>query len=241
MLPLQPPQYTNSRLPLPHINSGTIRIIIADDHPLVREGLVSVLQNYPDIEIIGLVTNGRQLVQAVKQYMPDIVITDLRMPEMNGLEAIAEIRKINGEVRCIAISQYEQERLILDTVKAGAMGFLVKTADKHEIYKAIRSVYRFNPYYCHTSARKLNTIKSSGIDSEDDKKVELTDKEKAVLRLICEDKSSKEIGSELFISGRTVEGHKQRIKSKIGTHTTVGIILYAVSNGLFKPPVNWYS
>ena len=241
MLPLHVPQFTNSQPPLPDTYSATIRIIIADDHPLVREGLVAVLQNYPDIEIIGQVTNGRQLVQAVKQCVPDIVITDLRMPEMDGLEAIAEIRKINREVRCIAISQHEQERLILDAVKAGALGFLIKTADKHEIYKAILSVYRFNPFYCHTSARKLNTIKSAGIDSGEDKKIELTDKEKAVLRLICEDKSSKEIGRELFISGRTVEGHKQRIKSKIGKHTTVGIVLYAVSNGLYQPPVSWYS
>lgn len=234
-------QYTNSGQPLINAGTGKIRIIIADDHPIVRAGLAATLHEYTGIEIIAQVTNGSQLVQAVRQYAPDVVITDLRMPEMDGIEAITKIRKINSEVRCIVMSQYDKDHLILSTVRAGAMGFLIKTAGKHEIYNAIMSVYRFNPYYCHNSARKLNAINSSGIDSADDKGVDLTDKEKAVLRLICEDKSSKEIGNELFISSRTVEGHKQRIKTKIGTHTTVGIVLYAVFNDLYKPPVTWYS
>ncbi len=220
----------------PTNGSDKIRVVIADDHPVVREGLAAILNTEESIHLVAEAGNGRQLVQVVRHHRPDVILTDMRMPEMDGIAALQEMKRMNHLTRCILLSQYDEEQLILDAVRAGAIGFLVKTASRSEIRKAIESAYRFQPYYCASSATKLNHITAARMGSEDCDKPSLTDREISIIKLVCEEKSSREIGEVLFISSRTVEGHKERIKEKIGTHTTAGIILYAIASGIYKLP-----
>lgn len=214
-----------------------IRLVIADDHPVVREGLATLLvESHSGIEIVGQANSGRQLIQVVKTVRPDVVLTDIKMPGCTGIEAVSEIKKLDETIRCIVLSQYDNEQLIMDAVRAGALGFLIKTAHKREIIEAILSVYEFRPYYCYFSATKLNRLTAGNINNDNSQNPSLTEKELEIIKLICEEKSSREIGAQLFLSSRTVEGHKARIMAKTGAKTTVGIVVYAILHGIYKLP-----
>lgn len=217
--------------------SPHIRVIIADDHDIYRDGLQLLLSKDPEIKIVGETDNGEKLVSLAKQYRPDVILTDLRMPVMDGTRAIKEIHHFDPTIRIIALSSFDNEQMIVDALEAGALGYIVKNAQKGEIFEAVKTVYSFMPYYCKTtSIRLVKLISQSSFDPHKNQKPDmLSPKEKEIIRLICEEKTSKEIGDTLFMSVRTVESWRRKIAEKINAKTAVGITIYAIRNSIYFP------
>lgn len=212
-----------------------IQLIIADDHEVYRDGLKTLLDKSPDLQVIGEASNGMELVSLCHLKVPDVILTDIMMPVMDGVEATSVITKNFPSIRVIALSMFNQDNLILDMLNAGAMGYLIKNAHKDEILEAIKSVYRNTPYYCKSTSIKLaRLIGVSQFGSNAKNKVFFSQKERDIIRLICEEKTSKEIGDELHLSMRTVEEYRQRLKDKMEVKGTTGIVIYAIKNDLYK-------
>jgi DNA-binding NarL/FixJ family response regulator len=212
-----------------------IQLLIADDHEVYRDGLKHLVEKSPGLEVIGEAANGRELIAMCQQKLPDVILTDIMMPVIDGIEAAAAITKEFPTVRVIALSMFNQDNLIMDMLNAGAIGYLIKNAHKTEIIDAIHSVYRYNPYYCKSTSMKLaRLIGGSQFGPKAKEKIFFSQKEKDIIRLICEEKTSKEIGDDLHLSMRTVEEYRQRIKDKMDVKGTTGIVIYAIKNDLFK-------
>jgi two-component system response regulator NreC len=213
-----------------------IRVIIADDHDVYRDGLQLLLKKDPDIKVVGEADNGRTLLELVGKLDPDVVITDLRMPVMDGVSAIIEMNSAYPSVRSIALSTFDSEHLIVEALEAGAVGYIIKNAQKGEIIEAIKTVYDGHPYYCKsTSVRLVKMISDSHFNPYKIKENHLfTEKDKEIIKLICEEKSNKEIGEALFMSSRTVEGLRSKILEKMKVKTAAGIAIYAIKNALYK-------
>lgn len=214
-----------------------IRVLIADDHDIFRDGLSLLLLKEPTIELVGDAANGKKLIQMAKELQPDIVLTDLKMPEIDGIEAIKTLKELYPTtIKAIALSSFDSDTMVIDALEAGAMGYIIKNADRGEIVDAIRMVYTGSPYYCKTtSGRLVKLIARSEFNPYKADTIKLfSDKEKEIIRLICEEKTSKEIGELLFMSSRTVEGHRVKILEKMNVKTTAGIAIYAIKNGIYE-------
>ena len=210
-----------------------IRVVIADDHDIYRDGL-QLLLNSNEIEVVAEASNGRQLLTEVRKYKPDVILTDLIMSGFSGIEAIKELKKENFE-RIIAISFFDSDTLIVEALEAGAIGYLHKNVQKEEIIEAIKDVNNFRPYYCKATDRKLaRLIYKSQFNPYASKTMPLfSQQDIEIIRLICQKKSSEEIGRILNMSARTVEGHRAKIVQKMNVRTPVGVAIYAVKNNLF--------
>ena len=216
-----------------------IRIIIADDHEVYRDGLKTLLQKAKeyDLQVIGEAANGKELIALTESLKPDVVLTDIMMPVMDGIEATAYITKNIPAVRVIALSMFNQDNLILDMINSGAKGYLIKNAHKDEILEAVAMVYKNQPYYCRsTSLRLAKLIAGSQLGNAIVKpKITFTQKETAIIKLICEEKTSKEISDLMFLSTRTVDEYRIKIREKMEVKSTAGMVIYAIKNDLYKP------
>lgn len=214
-----------------------IQLLIADDHEVYRDGLKTLLEKSADLEVIGEAANGKELISLCHHKAPDVILTDIMMPVMDGIEATQLITRYFPAVRVIALSMFNQDNLILDMLNAGAMGYLIKNAHKTEILEAIHSVYRNTPYYCKSTSMKLaKLIGSSHFGQKARDKISFTEKEMEIIHHICEEKTSKEIADEMHLSARTVEEYRQRIKDKMEVKGTTGIVIYAIRHNLYKVP-----
>jgi DNA-binding NarL/FixJ family response regulator len=213
-----------------------IRVVIADDHDIYRDGLKMLLSRDKELEIVAEAASGKQLVSLAAEFKPDVILTDLRMPNMDGIEAIRAIRQTDKVVRCIALSTFDSEQLIIDALEAGATGYVIKNAQKGEIIEAVKTVVLDVPYYCRsTSSRLVRLISKSNFNPYgSDRPEHFSDKEKQIIRLICEDKASQEIADILCLSRRTVEGYRTRILEKMNVKTPAGVAIYAIKNGIYS-------
>ena len=211
-----------------------IKVIIADDHDLYRDGLRMLLHADNDIEVIAEASNGMELIQFANQLTPDVILTDLIMPGVDGVQAIKEIYR-QGIIRIVALSTFDSEHLIVEALEAGALGYILKNAQKGEIIEAIKTIYNFTPYYCKsTSSRLVKLISKSKFNPYTKLQLDLfSEKEKEIIRLICGEKSSEEIGKILFMSKRTVDGVRAKILSKMNVKTVAGVAIYAIKNSIF--------
>ncbi len=214
-----------------------INIVIADDHEIFRDGIKQVFESDPNITILDMAANGMELIKMVNKHQPHIVLSDIKMPVLDGIEACKKIVESQPDTQVIGLSMFDDETSIVDMLEAGARGYLIKNADKSEIIEAIYTVYDGDPYYCkHSSFTLAKMISSSRFNPDKKKKkVEFTDREKEVITLICKQYTNKEIAEELFISPRTVEGHRQKIQEKIEVKNSIGIVIYAIKNQLYIP------
>jgi two-component system response regulator NreC len=212
----------------------TIRLVIADDHEIFRDGLALMLSKQQDIELIGQAGNGRELVSLVNELLPDVVMTDVKMPIMDGIEATRYLLSQHDSLKIIALSMFDEENLIVDMLEAGAKGYLLKNADKQEILDAIQSVYEDKPYYCHHTSSKLASLISKSKFNPYRKKEPLlfTDREKEIIRLICQQLTAQEIADKVFLSKRTVEGHRTKILEKMNVKNTAGVVIFALKHRL---------
>ena len=188
--------------------SSPIRLVIADDHEIFRDGLALMLSKQEAITLVGQAGDGKELIQLVADNQPDLVLTDIKMPRLDGIAAAKYLLQQYPHLKIIALSMFEEENLIVEMLEAGAKGYLLKNADKKEILEAILTVHAGNIFYCkHTSARLASLIVRSKFDPQKkDPSLLFTDREREVIRLICRQYTAQEIGVQLFLSKRTVEG-----------------------------------
>lgn len=214
---------------------SVLKIVIADDHEIYRDGLKMVLRKHKDFDVIGEAENGKQLVDMVVKLNPDVIITDIVMPLMDGVAAVKEIIAQKPNVCCIALSMFNEETMIVEMLEAGAMGYLLKNAEKEEIIDAVISVHKGQPFYCKTTSGKLvKLISKSRFNPYKNKpQFQFSEREIEIIRLICKEKSTAEISKALFLSGRTVEGYRAKIMHKLGVKSTIGIVVYAIKTGIF--------
>lgn len=217
-------------------NSGRITVIIADDHELYLDGLKALLSKEKDIELLAEARNGASLIQLALQYVPDVIITDLKMPGTDGVEAIKAIRQAGLPSRCLALSTFDADFFIIEALEAGASGYINKNAQKGEIVEAVKTVFEHKPYLCSTtSPRFAIRISKSSFNPFGQVSYNLySPADKKMIVMICEGKTSEDIGKELFMSPRTVEGHRQRIFQKAGVKNKIQFVIYAIKNGLYS-------
>jgi DNA-binding NarL/FixJ family response regulator len=212
----------------------TIKYIIADDHSIFRKGLQLVLSGDKQLQCIGEANNGKELLKLLKENKPDVVLLDIKMPDMDGIAALDEIKVRHHQLKTIIITMYEDEQFLLHFIKKGANGYLTKDADPQEIKNAIHSVHNtgfyFNDQTSNTMLKAL--VKKNTTPANDNKLATLTAREMEVLKLLCKEYTATEIGKELFLSARTIEGIKSAMIEKLGTRNTVGLIVYALKNGI---------
>jgi DNA-binding NarL/FixJ family response regulator len=213
-----------------------IKIVLADDHEIFRDGFKAMIKKQPSVELIGEAADGEQLLQATRKLKPDVVVTDIKMPKMDGLEATKILSAEFPKMGIIALSMIDEESQIIDMMEAGAKGYLLKNAHKTEIIAAIKAVHEDHFYYCNGTSSKLSRMiaKSDKIPfNKRMAKPELSQKEIDVILLICQEKTNKEIADELNLSIRTIEGYRDRIFEKIGAKNSAGVVVYAIKNKIY--------
>ena len=210
------------------------RIVIAEDHTILREGLRALISSNPDFSVVGEAEDGRDAIRCVEKLMPDLVLIDLSMPRMNGMEAIGEIKKRCPETRVLALTVHRTEEYILATLRAGADGYVLKDATHAELLMAIKSVLMGKPYLSPGVSERviegyLEGKKTLRSESPWDT---LTQREREVLKLIAEGYKNKEIAEYLYISVKTVEKHRANLMKKLALHNTSALTAFAVEKGL---------
>lgn len=214
----------------------TIRYAIADDHKLFRRGVIAVLEDMPALKLVLEAENGRDLLNNLAKAKPDIILLDLKMPEMDGIETAIEIRKQNNDVKIIVISMLDDEKYVIHLMEIGANGYLLKNAEPEEIKTAILTAYE-NGYYFNDFVNKAllkKLVHKTQLKPVFNKNIELTGRELEVLKLICQEQTANEISKLIFLSPRTVEGIRTKLLEKIGVKNTAGLVMYAVKNRIVE-------
>lgn len=217
------------------MQQGKISVFIADDHLIFREGLKEILNTEPDLWLKGEAGNGKELLLKVRQLAPDVIITDVKMPLMDGVEATRKLCKTYPGARIIAMSSFSDDDIIIDMMEAGAQGFLYKGILKEELTTAIRTVYEHKPYFSQDITERLSRIIANKYkDKRNYRHVILTEIEKQIIVLICRELTSKEIASRLEVGKRTIESYRMRIMDKLGAKSVASVITYALKAGLIR-------
>ena len=215
-----------------------IRVLLIDDHQMVREGLCVLLQNEPDIEIAGQASDGREGIAMISKVRPGVVVMDLKMPGLNGLEAAVRIQHDYPHVHVVVLSMYSTQEHVYQALHAGASGFVAKEEAWEELATAIRAVCADSVYLSPTIRREdiQEYIRRAQADQGSDSYQTLTPREREVLQLIAEEHNTREIGTLLNISPKTVESHRSHLMHKLDIHTTAGLTRYAISRGVVDLP-----
>jgi DNA-binding NarL/FixJ family response regulator len=211
-----------------------IQLLLADDHEVYRDGLKTLLNKSSEVEVIGEASTGKQLIALCERNPPDVILTDIMMPVMDGIHATRYISQHFPAVQVIALSMFNQDHLILDMLNAGASGYLIKNAHKNEILDAIQCVYRNKPYYCTSTSHKLAKLIGASQFGTSPEEHTFTERESEIIRMICEEKTTKEIGDALNMSARTVEEYRYRLKEKMDVKGIAGMVVYAIRNRIYK-------
>jgi DNA-binding NarL/FixJ family response regulator len=206
-----------------------IRIMVVDDHQLMIDGIRSVLEGQSDIQIVAEAHNGIEAIRVAEKINPDIILMDINMPELDGIECTKILFEKHPGIRVIGLSQFAEKRFIKNMMKNGARGYLLKDASRVELVEAITKVYAGETYM--NQRLTANLFLPSPYDTEKKLFAQLTKREKEVLNLICNEFSSQEIAERLFISFHTVETHRANMMIKAGTKNTAGLVRWAVENG----------
>lgn len=209
-----------------------IRILLADDHRLMRQGLSSLLEQQPDISVVAEANTGREAVQLTEKLKPDVVVMDVSMPDLNGIDATKQILNKTSETKVIALSMHSDRQFVLEMFRAGATGYLLKDSALEELASAIRTVVHNETYV----APKISGFSMDDVNRRDTDgpllAPRLTDREREVLQLLAEGKGTKEIAAELFLSAKTVETHRQHLMDKLDMYTVAELTKYAIREGL---------
>ncbi len=211
-----------------------IRVLLADDHLILREGIRSLLQKVRDIEVVGEAGDGVEAVARVEQLLPDVVLMDITMPGLNGLEATQQIKQKYPQVKVLILTMHETGQYLSGMLKAEASGYVVKTATTSELISAIRAVHQGDVYLYPSIARMLveDYLQKVKTGEEKTSYEGLTSREREILMHIAEDKKNKEIADLLGISVRTVQAHRTNLMDKLGAHDRTELVKYAISKGM---------
>jgi DNA-binding NarL/FixJ family response regulator len=211
-----------------------IRIAIADDYAIFRDGLKIGLKSDRNLQVVLEAGNGIDLIEGLKKQPVDVILMDLKMPVMDGIEATREVKKLNDAIKVLAVTMYDDDQFIIHLMENGANGYLLKNAEPEEIRKAIYAAhetgYYFNDIVNKALLKKL--VIKGHVKPSFSQQVAFSERELEVLKLICEEKTASEIGQEIFLSPRSVEGVRQRLIEKVGVKNTAGLVMFAVKNGI---------
>lgn len=208
----------------------TIRVLLVDDHPLVLDGIRARLENVDGIEVVGEANNGLEALDRARDLNPAVVLMDVSMPVMNGLEATLKFQQDFPAVKVLILSMHDNKEYILQLMQSGASGYILKDVSSDELIKAIETVFQGNTYFSQGASQTLFNSFEGGKQQTQN----LTNREETVLRLLAQGNSNKGIANELKISVRTVETHRQNIKNKLDIQTAAGLAKYAIEHNLVQ-------
>ena len=214
----------------------TIKIAIADDHKIYRDGLKVGLAADSGLEVVLEAENGEDLINKLEASTPDVILMDLKMPIMDGMEATKEIRKNFNSIKVLVVTMYDDDKFIIHLMENGANGYLLKNADSDEIRKSIHAVYENGYYFNDLVNRALlkKLVLKRDFKPSFNQNIEFTERELEVLKLICEEKTAAEIGKEIFLSPRSIEGIRTKLIEKVGVRNTAGLVMFAIKNGIVE-------
>ena len=216
---------------------AAVRILLADDHPLVREGIKSCLEQHPGFRVVGEASNGEEAVAKAKTLSPHVILMDISMPKLTGLEAAKILRRTAPKAKVLILTMHVDRAYVLEIVRSGAKGYLLKDTSPQELIRAVESVQRgeafFSPGISHVI---LNEYVKKAKHLTPPSPSEISQREREVLALIAEGKSNKEIANQLYISVRTVETHRENIMRKLDIHTVAGLTRYAIERQIVNVP-----
>jgi len=214
-----------------------ITVLLAEDHTIVREGFRKMLEMEDDLEVAGEAQDGRQAVTLAKKLHPDVVLMDIAMPLLNGLQATRQILKANPAIKVLMLSAHNDDAYVKNATESGAVGFLLKQTSAHDVCRAIREVQKGKAFFSPSISRRQDRLHPLSPDRGGGfkkKAVPLTSREMEVLQLIAEGKANKETASELGIGIKTVEKHREHLMEKLDIHDTAGLTRYAISAGIIE-------
>jgi DNA-binding NarL/FixJ family response regulator len=213
-----------------------IKLAIADDHKIFRNGLKATLEDCADFDLVLEASNGRQLIGMLATAQPDVILMDIKMPEMDGIHTTAYVKQHFSHIKVLALSMFNEDKYIVDMMKAGASGYLLKNAEPEEIIEAISTVYAkdyyFNEHLSVTLIKQLAGNSSSGNTVQN--LSEFNEREIEVLKLVCQEYSNQEIADKICLSVRTVEGYRARLFEKTHSKNLVGLVIFAVKTGIIS-------
>ena len=208
------------------------RLVVADDHRIVAEGLRQLLE--PEFELLGIVENGRQLLEAARRLHPDVIVADISMPELNGVEALEELKRSNPDVRVVFLTMHQNPAYAKRALDAGAFGYVVKNSAVRELVSAVRSAAAGHVFVSPEIVHELKRQEMEGTEPDMDPARQLTLRQREILRLLADGLSAKQIASSLEISPRTVEFHKYSMMQLLGISTTAELIRFALQSGIHE-------
>jgi two-component system response regulator NreC len=213
-----------------------ITVVVAEDHTIVRKGICSLLDAKSGIEVVGEAEDGWQAIKQVETLQPDVVLMDITMPHLNGLEATRQIKKLFPQVKVLALTMYTNEEYVSQALQAGASGYVVKQAAPAELISAIQAVYRGDSFLSPSVSKTVidEYLKHTGSPSDGDHYDKLTDREREVLQLLAEGCSTREIADRLQVSIKTVGVHRTNLMDKLGIHTVPDLVKYALRKGIIS-------
>jgi DNA-binding NarL/FixJ family response regulator len=213
-----------------------IRVLVADDHAIVREGLGTMLSNQPDMTVVGLATHGRDAIRMVDEYQPDVAIMDISMPELNGIDAISQMLPRHPSIKVIVLSIHETKPYVYRALKAGARGYLLKETAGLEVVDAVRAVYSGERYLSQRISDLVTDISFHRLEGSKEASPleQLSPREREILQLVAEGKTSQEIGERLSISSKSVDTYRSRLMRKIGVKDLAGLVKFAIQHGVIS-------
>ncbi|RAJ06759.1 LuxR family two component transcriptional regulator [Chitinophaga skermanii] len=215
-----------------------IRVAIADDHKIFRNGVINSLTPYQNIQIVFEAEDGEHLLSIMEEQLPDVILMDLKMPKMDGIQATIKVRAKYPDVKIIILTMYEDDNFILHLVENGANAYLLKNSEPEEIYEAICTTFQkgfyFNENVNLALLKKVLHKTKPQVKTTFKDEIEFSEREKEVLKLICNEHTTQEISEKLYLSPRTVEGIRQKILEKMNVKNSVGIVVYAFRHGLVE-------
>jgi DNA-binding NarL/FixJ family response regulator len=217
-----------------------ITVLLAEDHTIVREGLRKMIELEDDLEVVGEAQDGRQAVALAKKHCPAVVLMDIAMPLLNGLEATRQVVKILPATKVLILSAHNEDAYVRSATESGAVGFLLKQTSAHDVCGAIREVTTGNTFFSPSISRRLNRLNSrsrAGTGGLNNTGVPLTSRQMEVLQLIAEGKANKQTAAEIGIGIKTVEKHREHLMKKLDIHDTAGLTRYAIATGIIESGV----
>lgn len=216
------------------MKNANIRIIAADDHEVYLDGLELLFNQHERLQLLARAANGEELIELANEQQADVIVVDLRLPDMTGIEAVNQLKKLPDPPACIIVSMFGEEHLVIEAAEAGVLGYVTKGARKEELVEAIYSVFQNKPYYCkNTSSRLLTYFFAKNGKLSGNVVPYLNDEEREIIRLVCEGLTSKQIGEKLFKGSRWVELARAKIAEKLGARTSFDWIKTAVKLGIY--------
>jgi DNA-binding NarL/FixJ family response regulator len=207
-----------------------IRVVIADDHQIVRQGFRALLEK-EGFDVVGEAEDGNEAVELVKRYNPDLALLDIAMPNLNGIDAAREILRVSPETRTILLTMFSEDHRLLEALRAGVSGYLLKTRAVEDLVRAIRDVVRGGVYLSRGLSRE---VVDAYLARKPLGRIELSPRERQVLQLVAEGKTTKEVAGMLGVSVKTAESHRGRIMAKLDIHETAGLVRYAIREGIIQ-------